>query len=88
MGGRLLLPGDDLMFNTLRWRLSITYLLIIIMVMALSGFFLNTSVTNYYLNNAEINYMGQANVLANSIADYYFKGQTRQSPQLKSLENK
>jgi len=73
------------MFNTLRWRLSITYLLIIIMVMALSGFFLNTSVTNYYLNNAEINYMGQANVLANSIADYYFKGQTPPKSSIKKF---
>ena len=48
---------------------------IIILVMALSGFFLNTSVTNYYLNNAKINYMSQANILANSIAENYFKGQ-------------
>ncbi|HHU69474.1 MAG TPA: cell wall metabolism sensor histidine kinase WalK [Thermoanaerobacterales bacterium] len=63
------------MFDNLRWRLSITYLLIIILVMALSGFFLNTSVTNYYLNNAKINYMSQANILANSIAENYFKGQ-------------
>lgn len=63
------------MFDNLIWRLSITYLLIIVLVMALSGFFLNTSVTNYYLNNTKINYMSQANILANSIAENFFKGQ-------------
>lgn len=64
------------MFNNLRWKLSITYLLIIVLVMTLSGYFLNTSVTNYYLNNVKINYLSQANILANIISESFFKGQT------------
>lgn len=64
------------MFSSLKWKLSITYLLIIVTIMTLSGFFLIRSIENYYLNNTKINYLTQANILSNLTAQNLNSGNT------------
>ncbi|MDI3535444.1 MAG: hypothetical protein PWQ82_1809 [Thermosediminibacterales bacterium] len=61
------------MFSGLRWKISVTYLLIIILVEGLSGIFLDRSITNYYINNAKIGYFTQANILANVLSESFKK---------------
>jgi two-component system OmpR family sensor kinase len=76
MGYRVLFPGDGVMFSSLRWRFSITYLLIIVLVMSLSGAMLDRTVKAYFLNNAQISHFTQANIIANLLADKLRIGDT------------
>ncbi len=56
--------------ESIRWKLVLTYFLIIVLTLGLIGIYITNSMQQYILNQKKINTLSQANVIAGYISQY------------------
>lgn len=57
--------------ESIRWKLVLTYFLIIVLTLGLIGVYITNSMQQYILNQKKINTLSQANVIAGYISQYH-----------------
>ncbi|OEF97342.1 ATP-binding protein [Desulfuribacillus alkaliarsenatis] len=73
------------MFKSIRWKLMVVYLLMILFAMQLIGLYFMKSLEDYHLRNHSENIYSQANVLADFLERYFIEGEQQENRDLDTL---